>query len=319
MAFFFILFLATFYAANMGGSSFAGCFAATYGGKIVTHKKALILFCIFVILGSVTFGGNVSRTLGNDIIPAALFNPKTIALIFFTGGLGMYIANLMHIPQSTSLVAVAAIAGVGIQKQALNIATILNFSFFWVLLPLLSFALTYFVTSRVYPPRKENFWVYEQIVNREGKLKKFVIFLGCYNAFAIGTNNVPNVVGPLQGEIPFSLVFQLMIFAVIYGFGGFIFRGPLKTMGDKIVPLGLLTVSIISLITGTLMLIASALGIPQSFVMLQIGSLFAVSALKHGNELTWENPITKKTLVTWAINPLIVFLVTWGLMGLFKL
>jgi phosphate/sulfate permease len=105
----------------------------------------------------------------------------------------------------------------------------------------------------------------------------------------------------------------LIFFALIFGVGAFIFLGPIKTAGQKIIPLGLLSASIISLVSGTLVLFASTLGIPQSFVMLQMGAIFAVSSLKDGQNSTFAKSVTKKTLYTWAINPLITFFISLGI------
>ena len=134
----------------------------------------------------------------------------------------------------------------------------------------------------------------------------------------MGTNNVANIVGPFLALGKFSLSPILFIFAFFYGLGAFVFRGSIKTAGNKIVPLGLLTASIISVISGTLMIIASMFGIPQSFVMLKMGAIFAVSSLKDGTESTFNNPITQKTLYTWIINPIVTFFLSYGLMWGFK-
>lgn len=300
----------------MGGASFAASFAAGYGGKIITHLRANILFILFVILGSVTCGKNVTMTLANDIIPVQFMTDTALVIIFASAGLGMFIANIMNIPQSTSLVTVAAIAGVGAYFKILSIKTLLYFLPFWILLPVICYLITHRLTNYFYPPRKSNFWVYEKFVNQEHKLKFFVIITACYSAFSVGSNNVANVAAPYLAYSKLTMPFLLFLFAIVYGLGGFIFTGPIKTAGQKIVPLGLLTASVISLVSGTMMLLASYLGIPQSFVMLKMGSLFAVSTLKHGSELTFSNPITQKTFYTWTINPLIVFLLSYALSGL---
>jgi len=311
---FLIIILAIFFAINMGGASFAAAFATSYGGKILSKKMAGILFIVFVILGSVLLGKNVSITLGQGIVPPELLSSKALVIILFSAGVSMFVANLMHIPQSTSLVTVAAITGVGAYFRQVDLKTIYYLIPFWILLPILSYFLTHYITGFIYPPRKKNYWIYERFINHQEKLKKFVIAANCYNAFSVGTNNVANVVGPLMALGKLALSPVLFIFALFYGLGAFIFRGSLKTAGDKIVPLGLLTASIISLIAGTLMIIASMLGVPQSFVMLKMGAIFAVSSLKDGHESTFNNPLTRKTLYTWTINPVITFFVSYGLM-----
>lgn len=308
-----IAILAIFFTVNMGGASFAASFAAGYGGKIISRKHAGILFLLFVTLGAVVYGHPVSRTLGNEIIPPGLITHRVMIVIFLSAGLSMFAANLMKIPQSTSLVTVASIAGVGLFFQQLNLKTIYFLIPFWVILPVLSFLITYGAASYVYPPRKSNFWIYEKLVNHQGRLRKFVVICGCYNAFSVGTNNVANVVGPLMGSGTLDIHLGLLIFACLYGAGAFIFLGPLKTAGNKIVPLGLLTASIISLVSGTLMIMASGLGIPQSFVMLQMGSLFAIAVLKNGKDLIFGDAVTKRILFTWTVNPIITLIVSYGL------
>ncbi len=302
----------------MGGASFAAAFATSYGGRILSKRTAGVLFIVFVILGSVMLGKNVAITLGRNIVPSELITQKAIIIIFFTAGLSMFVANMMHIPQSTSLVTVAAIAGVGACFRQVNLNTLYYLIPFWIFLPVLSYFLTHYLTGFIYPPKKQNYWVYERFINHQEKLKKFVIAANCYNAFSVGTNNVANVVGPLiaLGKFAFSPAF--FIFACFYGLGAFVFRGSLKTAGDRIVPLGLLTASVISVISGTLMLVASMLGIPQSFVMLKMGAIFAVSSLKDGHESTFSNPLTQKTLYTWIINPTITFFMSYGLMWFFR-
>lgn len=305
--------LAVFFAMNMGGANFAASFAAPYGGKMISRGRAQLLFTVFVILGAVSLGDNVSVTLGKHIVPAAFVTEKAMAVIFLTAGLSMFISNLMHIPQSTSLVTVAAIAGVGTYFKHISVKTILYMLPFWIFLPVLSYFLTHSITGYIYPPRKRNFWIYERFINHQDKLVKFVIVASCYNAFAVGTNNVANVVGPIiaSGKLTFAPV--LFVFACMFGVGAGVFSGPIKMAGEKIVPLGLLTASVISFISGSLMIIASVLGIPQSFVMLKMGAIFAISSLKDGHQTTFANPLTRKTLYSWTINPALTFFLSWGL------
>jgi phosphate/sulfate permease len=308
-----IFLLAIFFTVNMGSSTFAASFAAAYGSKVVSWKKAVVLFLIFVTLGAVVFGQKVSVTLGNKIIPAEYVSPRVLIIIFLAAGLSLLVANLMKIPQTTSIVTVATIAGVGTYLNRLNIDTILFMLPFWIILPIVAFGLTYLIGRLIYPPRKGNFWIYERVANQQNKLKNFVIISSCYNAFSIGTNNVANVIGPLKGAGFIDLTLGLFLFGLVYGAGGQVFKHPIQTASNKIVPLGLLSASLISLVCGTLILFASSLGVPQSFVMLKMAAIFAIGSLKHGKTETFNEPITKQTFITWTINPVITFFVSYGL------
>ncbi len=294
----------------MGGSNFGASFAAAQGGRILTKKRAQILFAIFVFLGAVFIGQPVSNTLGNRIIPHELIKFDTVLIILVSATISLFIANLLHVPQSTSLVTVGSILGVGLYFRQVYTKTFLCLIPFWILLPVIGYILTYLLGKLVYPPRKSNFWIYEKLVNHRERLKAFVIIASCYNAFSVGANNVANVVGPLAGANIIDKTLGLAIIAPIFGLGALSFSGSLKTTSEKIVPLGLLTATIICLVTGTLMIIASIFGVPQSFVMIKVASVFAISGLKNGHKINFSNPVTKKTYLSWIITPLIAIIIS---------
>jgi len=303
--------LVVLFALNMGGSNFAASFAAAHGGRIITKGKAQALFAVFVFLGAVTVGRPVATTLGNKIIPHDLLTFRMVIVVLVSATGSLFLANLLHVPQSTSMVTVAAIAGVGLSHRHVFGKTFFYIVPFWVLLPLAGYVLTYYLGRIVYPPRKSNFWIYERIMNHKDRLRAFVIIASCYNAFSVGTNNVANAVGPLMGAGIIGSLSGLALVAPVFGAGSVLFSSMLKTTGQKIVPLGLLTATIICLVTGTLMIIASLFGVPQSFVMIKVASLFAIGGLKNGHRVMFANPMTKKTYISWVIMPIVTLAVSF--------
>lgn len=295
----------------MGGSNFAASFAAAHGGKILSKRRAQILFCFFVFLGAVLVGQPVAETLGNRIIPHEFIGFNIVLIILISATLSLFIATKLGVPQSTSLVTVGALLGVGLYFRNVYTKTFLYLIPFWLFLPAIGYLLTYFLGKLIYPPRKSNFWIYEKLVNHKERLKFFVIIASCYNAFSVGTNNVANAVGPLAGAGILPKTLGLALVAPIFGLGSLVFHEPLKTTSHKIVPLGLLTATIICIVTGTLMITASILGVPQSFVMIKVACIFAIGGLKNGHKLTFNNPITKKTYLTWIITPIIAIIVSY--------
>ena len=318
----FLMILVSLFALNMGGGNFAASFAVAHGGKIISKRKAQVLFAIFVFLGAILAGQPVANTLGNRIIPSELIGFDVVLIILISATISLFIANLLGVPQSTSLVTVSSILGVGLYFRNVHVKTFLYLIPFWVLLPVIGYVLTYVLGRLVYPPRKDNFWIYEKLVNHKERLKTFVIIASCYNAFSVGTNNVANAVGPLAGAGIVDKALGLALVAPIFGLGSLIFTGPLRTASQKIVPIGLLTATIVCFVTGTLMIAASLLGVPQSFVIIKVASVFAVSGLKNGHKLTFNNPVAKKTYLTWIITPaiasIISFFLTGGRYALFK-
>jgi len=299
------------FALNMGGGNFAASFAAAHGGNLLTRRRAQILFVIFVFLGAIFVGRPVAETLGSRIIPSELIKFDIVLIILISATASLFIANLMHVPQSTSLVTVGSILGVGLYFRNVYAKTFLYLIPFWILLPVIGYVLTYFLGKLVYPPRKSNFWIYEKLVNHRAKLKAFVIAASCYNAFSVGANNVANAVGPLAGAEIIEKTLGLALIAPVFGLGSLLFHGNLKTAGKRIVPLGLLTATIICLVTGTLMIIASLFGVPQSFVMVKMASIFAIGGLKKGHKSAFASPIAKKTYLTWVITPVFALVISF--------
>src|SRR3989338_4628682 len=112
-----ILLLAGFFSLNMGAPSFAGSFSTACGSGAIGKRTAGGLFTAFAVLGAVCLGSEVAKTLGKGIIPADLITVPAVLIILSAATLSLFVANMMHIPQSTSLSTLASICGVGLYHQ----------------------------------------------------------------------------------------------------------------------------------------------------------------------------------------------------------
>lgn len=296
-----------FFAINMGGSGIAPSFAAPYGAGIIKRRNALILFSVFVLIGAVILGKNVAVTLGKSLLPGESINFDTTLIIIASASISLFLANILKIPQSTSQVTVGSIVGAGLYFKKLYLGTL----FFkiipmWIILPFLSYFLTFFLYKMVYPPGHDNLHIYQKIFANEKKLRWSSIIVSLYVAFAIGSNNVANAVGPLFGAGLINLYAGLILIAPLFGIGAWLIgKGTTETAGQEIVPLGLMSSTLVSFVTATLLIIASVLGIPQSLVQLNLCSIFAISAVKNGHKLTFDHHIVRKTFFIWIATPLI--------------
>jgi sulfate permease len=312
-----IFLMSCFFAVNMGASSFAASFATACGSGAISRRKAQFLYVFFIVMGAVLFGKEVSLTLGKGIVPSDLISHRAVLIILTAGTISLFTANLMHIPQSTSMSTIAAICGVGMFYQEVQMGKINYLAICWILSTLVSFIIIFAATRYVYPPRKRNFWVYEKIVQHKERLQIFVILTSCYNVFSQGTNNVPNVVGPLAGAGLVDIKTGLWVLGIVFGLGCFAFGGTMVTTSEKIVPLGILTATIVNFVSGTITLVASILGIPQPAVIIYTLAVFAIGLIKNGPELTLGNPVTSKTFFTWFINPVLTLMLSYLLSRIF--
>src|SRR3990167_6769882 len=141
-----LLFLAAmFFAMNMGGSGIAPTFSAAYGGGLIKKKYAILLFSVFVLLGAATLGRGVVKTLSQGILPKEFINPEVALVILVSATPSLFLANLLEIHEYTNMVTVGAIVGAGLYFRHIQLGTFLWLIPMWIVLPLISFALTFFL------------------------------------------------------------------------------------------------------------------------------------------------------------------------------
>jgi sulfate permease len=308
-----------FFAMNMGASGVAPSFAASYGGGLIKRKAATLAFGAFVVVGACLLGRNVALTLGKGLVPQEYISLNTVLIILTSAAVSLFLANILRVPQSTSQVTVSAVVGVGLYMQHLYAKTLfLKILPMWIILPSLSYALTFLLYRLVYPPEKDNLHIYQLMFANEKKLKISSLAASFYVAFAIGSNNVANAVGPLYGAGLIGVGAGLLSVAPLFGIGAwFMGEGPLDTAGREIIPLGKVSGTLVAFVTATLLIFASFLGIPQSLVQLNLASIFAVSSVKDGHRHTLDQHLTKKTFIIWAVTPVLSVVVAYVLSAVF--
>jgi len=306
-----------FFAMNMGGSNIAPAFGALYGAKLIKHPKAVLFFTIFVTVGGILLGHNVVKTLGGEVIPKDYLSSNVVLVILLASASGFFITNFLKVPESISWTTVFAISGVGLALGHLNYTVYLKIIPFWLILPAVSFGLTYWLYKKIYPPRQANLYLYQKFFSNENRLRNLAFLSGLYIAFAAGTNNVANAVGPLVGAGLVTPFWGLLSVGPLFGLGGLIFgERIMTTVGSSIVPLGLISASLVSLVTASLLIFASLLGIPQSLVQLSALSIMAIGTVKHEKHLIKQRE-SRKIFFAWLITPLLSFCLGFLLTKLF--
>jgi len=301
----FLTLLVILFAMNMGGSGIAPSFAASYGSKIIKKKFAVILFTIFVFLGAVTVGRNVVKTLSSGIISQEFINFDVALIIILSATLTLALANFLRIPESTSMVTVGAIVGTGVFFGNVHLKLLYRMLLLWITFPVVSYFLTYWLYKIAYPPSNRNLWIYEKFLTKEKNFRIFTIIASCYGAFAIGTNNVANAIGPLVGAELVTPSMGLLLVTPFLGLGGLLFgKRTIETFSNEIVPLGNISAPLIAFVTGTLLILASALGFPFPYVQLTALSILAISSVKNGYKHTMRQNVVRKIFKIWAIAPL---------------
>jgi sulfate permease len=305
--------LALFFAVNIGASGTAASMGAVYGGGALRSRtSAVTLAGLAALLGAVTGGEKVALTLGKGIIDEQLLVLEVAMIIIASACLTLFLANLAGIPLSTSEVTVGSIIGAGLAYQHLYFLKVLTIVSVWVLLPIVAFFCTYFLAK--FLPRLEN----SRILHKNTLLlKSMLIAAGCWEAYAAGMNNVANAITPLVGSGIISMSNGILMGAVFVALGAIFLGGRvLETNAKKITKMTMLQGSLVSGISGTLVVIASLFGIPVPLTQASTVSILGIGAREQGS-LVWKKPVVKKMIQVWLVSPFASMLTTFLLLQVF--
>jgi phosphate/sulfate permease len=322
------LLAAMFLSINMGGSGTAAAFSSSYGARLIRKDLIPGLFGLFVLIGAVTAGKEVTTTIGDSILPSEAMTLGVTTVILLAIGFSMLFANLLKIPQSTSQSTVCALIAVGMYEQNLMTGKLV-FQILpsWVVLPLTSLLLMTVIGKFIYRPIARKRIIKFNELSRHPVLRGFVIASSCYVAYAIGANNVANASGPITGLLInefnvtgghqqlLCIILATLIIAPCFALGSSIFgQRVLETTGDEIIKFGPIGALAISLITGTILLLASIYeGIPTPLAQLNIGAVIGLGIYKEGFRGILKKTAVQKILVVWMIAPFIAFCLAWAM------
>ncbi len=324
------LLVAMFLAINMGGSGTAPSFATAYGADLIRKDLIPGLFGIFVFAGAIIAGKKVILTVGSDILPSEVMTLTLTVIVLGSVSISMMMANVLRVPQSTSQATIFALAGPGVYLDILQTKRLfLEIIPTWFITPVLAFLISFFVGRYIYNhPNIRSRKLYKKLQNHR-LMASFVIATSCYVAFSIGSNNMANAAAPIlamamnlfnvdAGSRNFFLLMLILVFmlAPMFGLGSSLLGNRvLKTTGKDIARFGPMGASFISIITASILLIASLWrGIPTSLVQMNTAAIIGLAMVKSGHLHLWNNAPLKKIFTIWLVAPLMAMLMSVILM-----
>ena len=328
MVFLVPLLVAIFLAMNMGGSGTAPAFSAAYGANVIRRETIPFLFGAFVLLGAVLAGEKVIKTIGGSVLPADQMSMGVVTVVLLASALSIFAANLLKVPQSTSQSTIFALVGCAIPLGTLESGKLIYEMIpTWLIMPVISFILAYglgyvFLKAKSKLIKKD----FKLLNNNHSRKWQYItIACSCYVAFSIGSNNVANSAGPiasmLVNELGFSnggaviMLLSVVLIAPWFGIGSALFgRGVTKTIGHEIISIGVLGATFISLITASLLLLASTTrGIPTSLVQMNTFAVIALAMLKEDPKSIITRLSVIKLFTVWVIAPVIALFIAYSL------
>lgn len=242
------LILAGLYMAwNIGANDLANAMGTSVGTGALSLKQVIVIAALFEFLGAVLFGKRVTETIANGIVPIDMIgsiHPNLVALgmlaAILAAGFWVTLTTFYNLPVSTSHSIVGSVLGFGliaayngtISFSDIHWGELTRIVASWFISPILGAVFAYVIFSII---RK---LYLHRAVDLPAVEKKFIslqLITACYMAFAHGSNDVANAVGPLAAALKVMGVIGSEIPVWILVVGGLGMVIGMATWGYKVV------------------------------------------------------------------------------------
>ena len=298
---------------NIGTNDAGNCVGTTVGSGLLSYRRAIILVCVFAILGALLQGDHVMKTIGKGIVTEQLPTAALFAAMI-SAGFFVRLATFFKLPVSTSQAIVGGVAGVGLAVGAeVDFSKVLTIAEVWVICPFLTGLLAFVLyRSSVFLLRRTSrpaFW--NRLPNA------LLIISSCYVSFSMGANNVGNSVGPLMnlGIDPLWLELlggvSLAVGAITFG------RRVTETIGSGIAPLDLLSAFSAQAAAAIAVHFFSLIGIPVSTSQAVVGAVVGAGLVQGARAIKARRIV--EIPIAWVATPTSAGLSAFGVYRLIPL
>jgi PiT family inorganic phosphate transporter len=251
---------------------------------------------VFEFLGAVLFGKRVTETIANGIVPIDIIgtvHPNVVALgmlaAILAAGFWVTLTTFYNLPVSTSHSIVGSVLGFGliaayngmIAFSDIHWVQLTRIVASWFISPVLGAVIAYMTFSVI---RKVFLHKASDLPSVEKKFISLQLITACYMAFAHGSNDVANAVGPVAASLNVMGVLgeEVPIWVLIMGGLGMVIGMAtwgykvVETIGSKITELTPTRGFSAEFATASVVLLHSYSSLPISTTHTLVGSVIGV-------------------------------------------
>ncbi len=330
----FFLFLSSglFLGWSLGANDASNIFGTAVGTKMVKFKTAATIAAIFIIIGAVHAGSGASQTLGElgsiNTLPGAFMSALAAALTIF------WIVR-SSIPTSTSQAIVGAIIGWNFfASKPTDLSLVTQIVSTWVFCPILSGTISVFLYWSIKKILRKSRM---HLIRQDCYTRIGLILAGAFGAYALGANNIANVMGvfvpssPLkEANLPWG--FHLSSTQVLFLIGGIAIgvgvitysQKIMNTVGNNLMKMSPLIAWVVVVSQSLVLFLFASQGlrnfllsynlpalplVPVSSSQAVIGAVMGIGLAKGGHSLNWT--LIGKIIVSWISTPIIAAIICY--------
>ena len=291
-----IILAGLYMAWNIGANDLANAMGTSVGTGALTIKQVIVIAAVFEFLGAVFFGKRVTSTIAKGIVPIDMISrvhPDLVVLgmlaAILAASFWITLATFYNLPVSTSHSIVGSVLGFGliaaykgiISFSDIHWVALLKIVASWFISPALGAIFAFLIFSLIRS-------LYLHKASDMPAVEKKFIFLqlitACYIAFAHGSNDVANAIGPLSAALNVMGVTgsEIPIWVLVMGGLGMVIGMAtwgykvVETIGSKITELTPTRGFSAQFATASVVLLHSYSSLPISTTHTLVGSVIGV-------------------------------------------
>ncbi len=315
-----------FYMAwNIGANDVANSMGTSVGSGSISMRQAVLIAGTFNLLGAVFFGNHVADTFRKGILdPGKIPDESLIALgafaALFSASLWLTFATWRKLPVSTTHSIIGSWIGFGIAAAGLGIVNwgkTGQIVASWIISPIAGGVVAFILFSSM---RRGIIAWYPDEKRVERVFAYFQIMTASFVAFAHGSNDVANAIGPIAAAITYSqgnveiaskiaVPTWLLVFGgvgIVLGLSTWGYR-VIGTIGERVTEITPTRGFCAEFATATVVLANSQLGMPISTTHVLVGSVIGVGMARGIKALNLKiiGDIMKSWIATVPISAVI--------------
>lgn len=326
LTFFIYLSSGLFLGWSLGANDAANVFGTAVGTKMVRFRTAALISSIFIILGAVFTGSGATKTLGE------LGSVNTLSGAFMAAlaaAISIYWMVKSSLPVSTSQAIVGAIIGWNFYADKPTDVTVLSkIVSTWVICPILSGVIAVLIYWLVKFILKKS---HIHLLRQDCYTRIGLVIAGAFGAYALGANNIANVMGVFVDSSPFHNIklgdnFSLSSTQILFLIGGVAIsvgvmtysHRVINTVGNNLMHMSPMIAWIVVVSQSVVLFLFASQGlqefllthhlpalplVPVSSSQAVIGAVIGIGLARGGRGINWNT--LGKIALGWVATPII--------------